>query len=466
VEEIRSLVTRAVAPDGDPAERLAAFGELVRRFQDMAYGYAYSIMGDFHLAEDAAQEAFLTAYLHLGELRQPAAFSGWLRRIVQTACSRLTRNSSPATVSLEAAGEIPAGDPSPAEMVEAIETRNEVLAAVRSLPTPERMVTTLFYINGYSHKEIADFLEVPVTTVNSRLAASRKRLRQRILNMVANELQANAPDDSFADKVIDELPERQDMLIFLMQLAEHVCAGRPLVESLRAIQNELVGKNLERAVRGVADFVEGGMILSEAMKRYPKTFHHAIVCFVEGGEYAGVLDSALLLMVHSAWQSPRCTIWGRPPTAKEAQDLFTENARRAMAQAKDEADRYKHKTVDTGHVLLGILHQETSLAAELLRRVGADSEGIRKEAEGLLKNQAESPTPDSMLYSEQTKKVLEHARQEVREFDQSYIGAEHLLLSLLSQEEGIAARALSKQNVSLAELRAALRKHIEDCRQS
>jgi DNA-directed RNA polymerase specialized sigma24 family protein len=67
VEEIESLVRRATG--AAPTERLAAFGELVERFQDMAYGCAYSILGDFHLAEDAAQEAFLAAYRGLDRLR-------------------------------------------------------------------------------------------------------------------------------------------------------------------------------------------------------------------------------------------------------------------------------------------------------------------------------------------------------------------------------------------------------------
>ena len=56
-----------------------AFSTLVRRFQDMAVGYGYSILHDFQLAEDAAQEAFFEAYRTLPKLREPAAFAGWFR---------------------------------------------------------------------------------------------------------------------------------------------------------------------------------------------------------------------------------------------------------------------------------------------------------------------------------------------------------------------------------------------------
>ena len=72
---------------------LEAYGTIVRRFQDMACGYAYAILADFHAAEDAAQEAFVETYLKLGDLRVPKAFPGWLRRIVFKHCDRLARRS-------------------------------------------------------------------------------------------------------------------------------------------------------------------------------------------------------------------------------------------------------------------------------------------------------------------------------------------------------------------------------------
>ena len=60
-----------------------AFAEIIRRFQDMAFGYAYTLVSDLNLAEDAVQEAFVEAYYNLRTLRNPAAFTGWLKRIVQ-----------------------------------------------------------------------------------------------------------------------------------------------------------------------------------------------------------------------------------------------------------------------------------------------------------------------------------------------------------------------------------------------
>ncbi|MBI1930247.1 sigma-70 family RNA polymerase sigma factor, partial [Candidatus Poribacteria bacterium] len=203
MEGFETLIAKAVAPDADIAQKHEAFGELVRRFQDMAFGCAYAVLKDFQLAEDAAQEAFITAYQNLGQLRDAKAFAGWLKRIVLTQCYRMTRGKSLSAEPLEAAHEVPSADPDPAAVAEANERRGHVLAAIGALPDKERMVTTLFYINGYSQKEIADFLETSVTTVDNRLRASRKRLKEK-LKMVQDDLQQNRPsrDETFVVQVL------------------------------------------------------------------------------------------------------------------------------------------------------------------------------------------------------------------------------------------------------------------------
>ena len=202
MEELGSLVAAAQSGDRD------AYGKIVRRFQDMACGYAFSILGDFHLAEDAAQEAFIEGYRDLANLRKPAAFPGWFRRIVFKRCDRIRRGKQVATVPLEAAGEVSSGTSSPAETAQKREMKDRVLDVIRSLPETERTATTLFYINGYSQEEVADFLEVPVTTVDNRLRASRKRLRQRMMQMVSDELKTHAPASDFPERIrlLLELP--------------------------------------------------------------------------------------------------------------------------------------------------------------------------------------------------------------------------------------------------------------------
>ncbi len=178
MEELPTLVSRSCS--GDPE----AFDGPVSRFRDLAYGYAYSLLRDFGLAEDATQEAFLQAYLDLPALREPRAFPAWLRRIVFKECDRLTRRKRLPTLPLEAAAQIVAPDLEPGQDLETRERQAAVQTALHSLPPREREVTLLFYIKDYSQQEIADFLQLPVTTVNNRLHAARKRLKGRLLEMV------------------------------------------------------------------------------------------------------------------------------------------------------------------------------------------------------------------------------------------------------------------------------------------
>lgn len=179
----------------------AAFSQLVRRFQDMAVGYAYSILGDFQLAEDAAQEAFVQAYLDLSKLREPQAFSSWFRRIVFKYCDRQYRGKRVWTVPLEKARHVSSQEPCPMQHAERREFSDRIMQAIQTLPETQRIVTTLFYINGYTQAEVGEFLDVPVTTVKSRLHQARKSLQHAMTNMVEETLKQHAPGKEFTRKV-------------------------------------------------------------------------------------------------------------------------------------------------------------------------------------------------------------------------------------------------------------------------
>jgi RNA polymerase sigma factor (sigma-70 family) len=212
VEPYVPLVERARSGD------LEAFGRLVCRFQDMAYGYAYSILGDFALAEDATQEAFLHTYYRLGDLRAPAAFPGWLRRIVFKYCDRLTRRKRVPVVALDVVGDLPSASAGPEAVVVHREARDEVLEMVGALPQNERIATTLFYMDGYSQKEVAEFLQVPVTTVKNRLYAARKRLRERMTDMVKTTLQSKTLPEDFAQRLLRYPFPRQEPAVEIADL--------------------------------------------------------------------------------------------------------------------------------------------------------------------------------------------------------------------------------------------------------
>lgn len=174
---IAELVEQARGKRGETAVRQAAFAALVNRYQGMVYRVALSILGDADLAQDVVQEAFVAAYRQLGQLREPAAFGGWLRQIAQTHAYRLVRRQQPPTTTLE--DELIQGHSSldPAVALETIEMKQRVMDAVMALPENEQVVTRMFYVNGYSQKEIAGLLELPLTTVKKRLQYARQHLR-------------------------------------------------------------------------------------------------------------------------------------------------------------------------------------------------------------------------------------------------------------------------------------------------
>jgi len=174
-DELRDLVIRAQAGDLD------AYGEIVRRRQRAALGLACSRLRDPHLAQDAVQDAFVQAYRDLDRLRNPDAFAAWLRRIVLKYCDRMTRRRRGVTVPVEAAARAPSERLGPDQVIEKRELRDTVLRLIQELPERQRATVTLHYVDGYSQKQVAEFMEIPLTTVKKRLHAARKAMRARMM---------------------------------------------------------------------------------------------------------------------------------------------------------------------------------------------------------------------------------------------------------------------------------------------
>jgi RNA polymerase sigma factor (sigma-70 family) len=198
MDDLCKLVMRVRAGDAD------AFGIIVRRFQDMAVGYGYALLGDLQSAEDASQEAFLEAYRGLAQLREPAAFPGWFRRIVFKQCDRIRRRKEPRTATLAAALEQAECRADPGGHLEQAELKDQILTAIGTLPEHERATSLLYYLSGHSHKEVGDFLGVPVTTVKKRLHSARQKLQEQLFELVKDGLRQQRPsrDERFAGRVI------------------------------------------------------------------------------------------------------------------------------------------------------------------------------------------------------------------------------------------------------------------------
>jgi RNA polymerase sigma factor (sigma-70 family) len=184
---LTALVTAAQAGDLD------AFGQLVERFQRMAHAVAYTMLGDAHLAEDVAQEAFIEAFICLPKLSEPVAFPGWFRRIVHKRGDRLVRGKIPTLLPLDAAGQLASGALDPSTLAETRELQQRVRAAINALPDADRLPVMLFYLAGYAQQEIATIMELPLTTIKKRLFHARQRLRVLMDEIVREQLNEQQP---------------------------------------------------------------------------------------------------------------------------------------------------------------------------------------------------------------------------------------------------------------------------------
>ncbi|MHC4717247.1 MAG: RNA polymerase sigma factor, partial [Planctomycetota bacterium] len=197
-ERTAELVRRALAGDGP------AFAVLVDRYQGMVCALALEATGCFAEAEDIAQDVLVDAYRRLGTLRSPAKFPAWLRAIaVNKIRSWLRRKKARREVSMDfkTNGDAAGAGSGPPERSEESLTQ-AVLKAVERLPEGQRQAITLYYMDGQSYPDIADFLSVPVSTVNGRMHAGRSRLKKEMAEMVGTVLDANKPGRELTVRVL------------------------------------------------------------------------------------------------------------------------------------------------------------------------------------------------------------------------------------------------------------------------
>jgi RNA polymerase sigma factor (sigma-70 family) len=183
MKEISQLVEAAQAGDSE------AYAALVQRFQGMAYAIASRYVGDHHLAQDLVQDAIIEAFLHLPQLKEPSAFPGWFRQIVFRQCTRLLRQATLPSSSLEAASADLVAERDTEDLVMQAERETAVRSALASLPRNEQLVAALFYGCGYSYNEVSAFLKIPITTVKKRLHSARQKLRMQLQVTLRDEIE-------------------------------------------------------------------------------------------------------------------------------------------------------------------------------------------------------------------------------------------------------------------------------------
>ncbi len=134
-------------------------------------------------------------------------------------------------------------------------------------------------------------------------------------------------------------------------------------------------------------------------------------------------------------------------------ERFTDRARKVMALANQEAQRFNHEYIGTEHILLGLVKEGSGVGANVLKNLDVDIKKLRLEVEKLVKSGPDMVTMGKLPHTPRAKKVIEFAIEEARSLNHNYIGTEHLLLGLLRESEGVAAQVLMNLGLKLEEVR-------------
>ncbi|MBD3921704.1 sigma-70 family RNA polymerase sigma factor [Paenibacillus sp. PR3] len=180
---------------------IEAFSELIEKYANAVYGVAYSKLGDYHTAQDVAQEVFVKTFRKLNHLQEAEKLGSWLYAVTARECIDWFRSNK----RYELAETIDAPLLETAE--DALlrkEFRNEVWSALNTLSERNRIVTVLYYIDDYKAREIGDFLGISVDAVESRLRRSRTLLKKEMLSMVNENLNQNKLNEEFKKKVFQD----------------------------------------------------------------------------------------------------------------------------------------------------------------------------------------------------------------------------------------------------------------------
>jgi RNA polymerase sigma-70 factor (ECF subfamily) len=169
---------------------IAAFNELVQRYEKRVFNFAYRMAGNYDDANDVAQEAFIRVFNSINTFRGDANFTTWLYRIVTNVyLDERKKQKSHLHTSLEdyieleentVTRQIEDGSPTPDVMVETGERDQLLQGAIQALPEYQRVMVVLYHTQSKSYEEIATIMNLPIGTVKSRLNRARLALKEKL----------------------------------------------------------------------------------------------------------------------------------------------------------------------------------------------------------------------------------------------------------------------------------------------
>ena len=205
--EDAQLVNRFLSGDEN------AFTTLLKKYQKSVHALAWRKVGDFHIAEELTQDAFLKVYQKLGTLKNPNQFAGWLYVITDRLCIDWHRKQGPSIESLETISGVEIEESSyqhyEDEQRKEASTeyrRRRIKSLLEKLPESERTVATLYYLGEMTSKAISEFLGVSANTVRSRLQRARNRLKEQE-NMIRETLGSIHLPANFTENILRQVAE-------------------------------------------------------------------------------------------------------------------------------------------------------------------------------------------------------------------------------------------------------------------
>ncbi len=147
--------------------------------------------------------------------------------------------------------------------------------------------------------------------------------------------------------------------------------------------------------------------------------------------------------------------------SEENLNNFTPRAQQVLALARKEADRFNHNFVGTEHLLLGLIKLGQGVAVNVLQKMGLDLETVRTEVEKEVRSGSEQKVTGNIPYTPRVKKVLTLAAKEAKALNHTYVGTEHILLGLLREGDGVAAKVLKNLDVDIEQCRQEILKELD-----
>jgi RNA polymerase sigma factor (sigma-70 family) len=429
-----------------------ALTDLVERTRVRLFAIAYAELRHYEDAQDAVAAALLQICRHVGELREPERVRAWMQRIVRNEVRRLRRRPAALSLSPEER-EAPAADGGDLLL------RLDIERALRRLPWSEARTLRLYYVDDLSTREIAYQIGTPEGTVRSWLHRGRRRLihemegYEPMTPRAKTTPEAAKPSRTAALIHVDLDPSLVESLTEALQVGGYSArvitpADLPrLHESLRGCQMVVLDEGstgnsaFEYLVHLRADPATRELPVNVLCSN-PSDF--TVSAYFITGVARLIRKDDPAEIARLARQLERDAFWQQ----------FTERALNTVHAAGEEAVRLDENFIGTEHLLLGLVQHPQSVACRILtERMGITLEAIRA---GVLSEAQRGPGHQGgeTHLTPRGKRVLDFAFEEARRLNLTYIGTEHILLGLVREGYGAAARVLRGLGVELERLRS------------